>query len=205
MSKAEYDLSAIHSFLHCATPDAWLQNALENPQELLIDHANCEKKAASTAMNLMYRYVDKPDLQFRMSRLAREELRHYEQVMAIMQRRGIAYRHSEPARYAGGLREMARTHEPDRLIDILIIGAYIEARSCERFARLAPLLDRELEKFYRGLLASESRHFLDYLKLAEQYAETSIEARVQEFGQREAELILEPDQQFKFHSGPLAA
>src|SRR5690606_37786555 len=112
-----------------------------------------------TAVNPLYRYVDRPELLYRMSRLAREELRHFEQVVAVMQQRGIRYEQITSARYAGSLHKFARTHEPQRLIDILIIGAFIEARSCERFARLAPHLDAELQKFYVGLLNSEARHF----------------------------------------------
>ena len=199
------DLSAIHAFLRCETPQAWIDAALQNPDILLIDHANCEKKAASTALNLMYRYVDKPDLLHKMSRLAREELRHFEQVLAIMQKRGVDYVQITSARYAGGLREHAATHDPDKLVDVLIIGALIEARSCERFARLAPFLDEELADFYRSLLKSESRHFLDYLKLAEKYAPGPIDERVDFLAERERELIEAPDSQFRFHSGPLAA
>jgi tRNA-(ms[2]io[6]A)-hydroxylase len=197
------DLRPLLEFLSCPTPDAWLRNALDAPELLLIDHANCEKKAASTALTLLYRYVDKPDLLQRMSRLAREELRHFEQVVAIMTARGIAYVQTPAARYAGALHKHARTHEPDRLIDTLIIGAFIEARSCERFASLAPLLDAELQKFYLGLLASESRHFLHYLQLAERYATAPIGERIAFFAERERELIEAPDTEFRFHSGPL--
>lgn len=198
-------LSAIEHFLPCPTPDAWLQAARAQPALLLIDHANCEKKAAGTALNLLYRYVGRPELLYRMSRLAREELRHFEQVIAIMARRGIEYVQIAPARYAAGLHQRVRTHEPARLVDTLIVGAFIEARSCERFARLAPLLDEELERFYTGLLNSEARHFQAYLKLAERYAEGPIDDRIAVFAQRERELIETPDEQFRFHSGPPTA
>lgn len=195
-------LDAIHSFLRCETPAAWITSALDNQRLLLIDHANCEKKAASTALNLMYRYVDNWDLLNKMSRLAREELRHFEQVIAIMAARGIAYEQIGASRYAGGLRELVATHEPQKLVDTLIVGAIIEARSCERFARLAPHLDAELSKFYLSLLKSESRHFEDYLHLAAQAAGTNIDARVALFLAREQELIQQPDPEFRFHSGP---
>jgi tRNA-(ms[2]io[6]A)-hydroxylase len=198
------DLSAIHDFLLCSTPDAWLDAACNNQELLLIDHANCEKKAAGTALNLLYRYVDWPEVLHRMSRLAREELRHFEQVIAIMQQRGIKYVQITPARYAGGLHKFARSHEPARLIDILIIGAFIEARSCERFARIAPLLDDELSKFYVGLLNSEARHFQSYLNLAKLYATEPIDERVAFFARKERELIEAPDTEFRFHSGPMA-
>lgn len=197
------DISPIKEFLPCETPQQWLENALENQDILLIDHANCEKKAASTAMNLLYRYVDKPELLDAMSRLAREELRHFEQVLGIMQQRGVAYCHIAPARYAGGLFVGARTHEPVKLIDTLIIGAFIEARSCERFACIAPHLDDELRTFYMSLLRSESRHFNDYLSLARRYAEQDIDDRIAHFAALEKELIEQPDQLFRFHSGPV--
>lgn len=198
-------LPTIQSFLLCETPDAWLRDALANQDLLLIDHANCEKKAASTALNLMYRYVEDSELLNKMSRLAREELRHFEQVIAIMAERGVAYRQISASRYAAELRKLAASHEPQKLVDTLIIGAIIEARSCERFARLAPHLDPVLEKFYGSLLKSESRHFQDYLRLAEKAAAADISGRVAEFLQRERELIELPDSEFRFHSGPVAA
>ena len=195
-------LSAIEAVLPCPTPDAWLQAACAQPALLLIDHANCEKKAAGTALNLLYRYVDRPELLYRMSRLAREELRHFEQVISILGKRGIEYVQIPPARYAAGLHKLVRTHEPARLVDTLIVGAFIEARSCERFAKLAPLLDGELERFYVGLLNSEARHFQAYLKLAERYAAGPIDDRIAVFAERERELIEAPDEVFRFHSGP---
>jgi len=196
------DISHINRFLHCETPDQWIQNALDNQVLLLLDHANCEKKAASTAINLMFRYVGDYDMMHKMSRLAREELRHYEQVMAIMQKRHIAYEQISPGRYAGELRKTVRTHEPERYIDTLIIGAIIEARSCERFAKLAPFLDDELKDFYLSLLKSESRHYEDYLKLAKRAAEgNDIGDRVAEFLAIEKNLIESSDVEFRFHSG----
>jgi tRNA-(ms[2]io[6]A)-hydroxylase len=197
------DLQAINDFLLCETPDSWIAGALANPDLLLLDHANCEKKAASTALNLMYRYVDDFELLNKMSRLAREELRHFEQVIAIMQSRGIAYEQISAARYAAELRKPVRTHEPARLVDTLIVGAIIEARSCERFAKLAPHLDEELQKFYLSLLKSEARHFKDYLKLAQKAAEgDSINDRIELFLTREKRLVQEVDAEFRFHSGP---
>jgi tRNA-(ms[2]io[6]A)-hydroxylase len=170
---------------------------------LLIDHANCEKKAASTALNLMYRYVDNFDLLNKMSRLAREELRHFEQVIAIMKRRNIEYRQITASRYAVKLREAVRPNDPDKLVDILIVGALIEARSCERFARLAPFLDQELKSFYLSLLKSEGRHFKDYLKLAETVAsQQEVSERLDVFLAIEKQLIESPDSEFRFHSGP---
>lgn len=194
----------IDSFLLCPTPQAWIEQALQQQDVLLIDHANCEKKAASTALTLMFRYIERPDLQHKLSRLAREELRHFEQVAAIMKKRGIAYRPVSASLYAGRLNTHIRTSEPGKLIDTLVVGAYIEARSCERFYRLAPYLDDELAKFYRSLLKSESRHYQDYLAMAEKFAGVSIADRVEFFAQVEREAILTPDSEFRFHSGAAA-
>lgn len=196
-------LEEIKDFLPCETPDDWIVTALAHPDILLIDHANCEKKAASTALNLIYRYVDDFELLNKMSRLAREEMRHFEQVIAIMKDRGIEYRNINASRYAAGLRKMVRTHEPARLIDTLIIGAFIEARSCERFAKLAPHLDDELKQFYLSLLKSEGRHYRDYLSLARKAAgDKSIDDRVQLIRAKEQQLIEQTDSEFNFHSGP---
>lgn len=194
-------VAEIQSFLHCSTPAAWIERATQELPVLLIDHANCEKKAAGTALNLMFRYVDRLDLLNKMSRLAREELRHFEQVLGFMKKRGIEYLPVSSSRYAQGLRKEVRTSEPGRLVDTLIVGAIIEARSCERFASLAPHLDGELGEFYVSLLKSESRHYQDYLKLARQYSSEDIEQRVQEFLAIEADLIQSPDSEFRFHSG----
>lgn len=194
-------LPEIEQFLLCSTPDSWINLALENQDTLLIDHANCEKKAASTALNLMYRYIDRDNLLFRMSRLAREELRHFEQVLKIMKQRGIAYRHVSPSRYAGSLRDELSPQDPQRLVDTLVVGALIEARSCERFARLSPHLDQQLREFYRSLLSSEARHFQDYLKLAMEYSNGDLDSVIERFARLEQHLIESPDQEFRFHSG----
>ncbi|MDN6318340.1 MAG: tRNA-(ms[2]io[6]A)-hydroxylase [Marinobacter sp.] len=196
-------LQEIHDFLPCATPQQWIDNALANQELMLIDHAHCEKKAASTALSLMYRYVENTNLLNKMSRLAREELRHFEQVLAIINKRGIAYCHLTPARYAAGLRKKVRTDDPGRLVDVMVVGAIIEARSCERFAALVPFLDDELAEFYSGLLKSEARHYRDYLALAIQANEGPVDERVAEFLAIEKQLILEPDDEFRFHSGPI--
>lgn len=196
-------LAEIHDFLPCRTPRSWIDNALANQDLMLIDHAHCEKKAASTALSLMYRYVDNHDLLNKMSRLAREELRHFEQVLAIMKKRGVSYGHLSPARYAAGLRELVRPEDPGRLVDVLIVGAIIEARSCERFAALAPHLEETLADFYNSLLKSEARHYKDYLKLAERANGGPVDERVGEFLAVERELIEKPDSEFRFHSGPV--
>ncbi|MFP5424208.1 MAG: tRNA-(ms[2]io[6]A)-hydroxylase [Gammaproteobacteria bacterium] len=196
------NLPEIHEFLGCRTPDAWITAALADQQTLLIDHKNCEFKAASTALSLMAKYSTYVDLLNAMSRLAREELVHHEQVLRIMKRRKIGLRPVSAARYASGLRKVVRTHEPHKLVDTLVVGAFIEARSCERFEALVPHLDEELGKFYFGLLKSEARHFQNYLKLAYQYGDArDVDQAIERVRVAERELIESPDTEFRFHSG----
>lgn len=175
--------------------------AVQDVPLLLQDHANCEKKAASTAMNMLFRYNERDQLQTELAQLAREELLHYEQVRELMQKRGISYRPVSAARYANGLRQHVRTSEPGHLVDLMIIGAFVEARSCERFAAIAPHLDDELRRFYTFLLRSEVRHFQHYLGLAAAYSPTPIDERVALFREVERELIESPDIEVRFHSG----
>ena len=243
-------IAPIKNFLHCATPDAWIEKAKqpENLNGLLIDHMICELKAAQTAMFLIRRYaVDKDtgktllawlqpyqDYVFRqqgglqqlvngsalskkievksnnpyaqelvdkMIPLIKEELHHFYQVVEIIEQRDIKLGFIDSSRYAKGLLSHVTTHEPNTLIDKLICGAYIEARSCERFAKIAPFLDAQLNKFYISLLRSEARHYQDYLTLAERVAGHDISERIRFFGEIEAQLICTPDNDFKFHSG----
>ncbi len=143
------------------------------------------------------------DLIDKMVLLIKEELHHFYQVLEIMVKRDIPFDGITAGRYAKGMMKHVTTYEPNALIDKLIIGAYIEARSCERFAKLAPYLDDDLKKFYISLLRSEARHYQDYLALASQVSGegTDINARIAYFGKVEAELINSPDEDFKFHSG----
>jgi len=211
MSNIDYDelMKPVIGFLGCETPKAWLDEALQNLEILMQDHANCEKKAASTAMNLMFRYSFFVDLQVKLAQLVREEMLHYEQVLEFMNKRGQQWTGLSAGRYAGGLRKEIRTYEPEALIDVLVIGAFVEARSCERFYALAPLVDDELGRYYRYLLKSESRHFEDYLALALDVAKTAklknpqedIQSRIEHIREVEKNLILSPDEMFRFHSG----
>lgn len=195
------NIDSVIDFLSGPTPESWCQVAIANLKTLLIDHAHCEKKAASTAIHMMHRYPERKELIYRSSRLAREELRHFEQVIALMQRRNIKFINITPSRYAASLRRHVRTYEPQRLVDLMIIGAFIEARSCERFHALLPYLDEEMAKFYGGLLASEARHFEGYLKLATLYSIEDTESRIAFFREIEGQLIESPDSEFRFHSG----
>nr|WP_247664646.1 tRNA isopentenyl-2-thiomethyl-A-37 hydroxylase MiaE [Pseudoalteromonas sp. MMG010] len=137
----------------------------------------------------------------KMVMLIKEELHHFYQVLEIMDEYGVEYKSITPCRYAKGMLRNVKTFEPNALVDKLIVGAYIEARSCERFAKLAPHVDKRLGDFYISLLRSEARHYQDYLTLAQDIADFDITERVQEFADIEAELIQSPDEDFKFHSG----
>ncbi len=196
--------ASVATFLDTPTPEEWLDEAVKRLPEMLLDHANCELKAASTALAFLYRYPDRSNLVQRMSRLAREELRHFEQVRAIMDDLGIPFERLTASRYAAGLRDAARREEPHKLLDSLLIGALIEARSCERFAKIAPRLPDKLRRFYGGLLASEARHFEHYIAFAKSECDVDdaeIDARLETLKTVEAALIAEPDPEFRFHSG----
>lgn len=202
MSKKSYaDLITIEEFLPCETPQAWVDKALENQELMLIDHAHCEMKAASSAMTYLYKYADKPELITKMSKIAREELVHFEQVMRILKKRKIEFKAISASRYAGELIKNTRTDKHGRFIDALIVGAYIEARSCERFAKIAPHLDVDLQKFYSGLLESEKRHFTIYLDFAQKFSTIDISASIDRLAKVEKKLILSKDNEFRFHSG----
>ncbi len=194
----------IKEFFDTPTPPEWLNEACNRLPELLLDHANCELKAASTALGFIYRYSDRTALSHRMSRLAREELRHFEQARVLMDEMEIPFERLSASRYAGQLRQAVRREEPDHLLDMLLVGALIEGRSCERFAALIPYLPDKLGKFYESLLVSEARHFEHYLELAKNEVDVSEEdfnKRLEELKSLEARLISEPDDQFRFHSG----
>jgi len=194
----------IAAFFDTPTPDEWITEAGKRLPELLLDHANCELKAASTALGFIYRYPEKTALVSRMSRLAREELRHFEQVRKIMQEMTVPFEQLSASRYAGTLRDAVRKNEPERLLDLLLVGALIEARSCERFAALLAHLPARLSKFYAGLLDSEARHFEHYLEFAKSECDVgqgAFDQRLDELKALEANLISMPDDQFRFHSG----
>ena len=197
--------AAARDFLRTPTPQGWLDRVPGRLDELLLDHANCELKAAASALALLHRYPDETVLVAKMSRLAREELRHFEQVQRLIDRYAVTRRRIGPSRYARELLAATSDRDPDRLRQRLVVGALIEARSCERFAALAPRLPPDLGRFYRELLASESRHFSDYLAIAEQLsadARGELETDIDRLLDVEAALITSPDADFRFHSGP---
>jgi tRNA-(ms[2]io[6]A)-hydroxylase len=194
-----------HPLLRAVTPEAWLAEACALPELLLIDHANCEKKAASTALALMFAYAEDLELTDQLSRLAREELRHYSQVAKLIAKLKITPQRLAPGRYAAQLRRLVSTGEPQREMDLMICGAFIEARSCERFAALGTAIGAPLADLFRGLHEAESRHYQLYLSLAARAAARAgmdAKPRIAAFAAREAELISTPDAVFRFHSGP---
>lgn len=193
------------AILAAPTGEGWLAAAAADWPQLLLDHANCEKKAASTALALLFAYPEDEPMCHALSRLAREELRHFEQVTRIARELGVEFRRLEPSRYAGGLRRAIAAHEPQRKCDLMLCGALIEARSCERFERLAPRLPARLGAFYADLARSEARHHELYLRLAGQCDPVGWRARLAQLAAVEGRLISSPDPQLRFHSGEPAA
>ncbi len=189
------------TILLAPTPDAWVEAASARWRELLNDHAQCEKKAASTALALMFTYPEDRRLATALSRLAREELRHFEQVQKLMDALQAPCERQRPGRYASGLRAALRTADPGRKLDLLLTGALIEARSCERFRLLAPRLPAEVGGLYAQLARSEARHYEQYLDLAREAA-PQWRPRLRELAEHEARLATAPDSQLRFHSGP---
>ncbi|HET9475306.1 MAG TPA: tRNA isopentenyl-2-thiomethyl-A-37 hydroxylase MiaE [Steroidobacteraceae bacterium] len=190
--------------LRGATPRAWVDAALADLPTLLVDHANCEKKAASTALALIFAYPEDRALAVALARLAREELKHFEQVERLMKKLDLPHVRMKPGRYASELRKLVRTHDPKRKLDLMIVHALIEARSCERFRLLATKLpDAAVRDLYQQLERSEARHFEIYLEFAHREFEAAeIAARLECIAAREAELATSPDTELRFHSGP---
>jgi tRNA 2-(methylsulfanyl)-N6-isopentenyladenosine37 hydroxylase len=193
------DCSAI---LGAPTPESWVKAAVARWPEVLVDHANCEKKAASTALALIFAYPEDVGLAIALSRLAREELRHFEQVQRAMSALRVPFQRQRPGRYGAGLRAQVRTSESGRKLDLLLSGALIEARSCERFRLLAPCLLAPLGGLYEQLSRSEARHFELYIELARARAPEEWRPRLAWLAAREAELATAPDDDLRFHSGP---
>lgn len=200
--------------LHLAarTDATWGSWALANMDEMLLDHAHCEKKAASTAINLIFRYPDRSALLTPLSELAREELAHFELVLEHIRRRGAEFRRLEPSPYAGRLMSVARAEEPLRLVDTLLCCAMIEARSCERMQLIAEALEtgpdasedrRLLARLYRGLLASEARHhrsYLDLVRALEVVSDDELDERLAVVARHEAQVIAEAPTQPRLHN-----
>jgi len=180
----------------------WLAQADGQLEEILVDHAHCEKKAAGVAMNLLFSYVDHVDLARAMTEIVTEELEHFHLVLDLLERRGIRFRKLAPSSYGRRLHDLIRGAEPGRAVDRLLVAGLIEARSCERFALLrdhAP--DAELRSFYGGLFESEARHHATYVRLACGFAaEEEVRARLQELAAAEAAIIERGDSMPRMHS-----
>ncbi|MDJ0850967.1 MAG: tRNA-(ms[2]io[6]A)-hydroxylase [Myxococcota bacterium] len=179
--------------LAAPTQPAWTERALADLDEVLVDHAHCEKKAAGMAVQLLFRYPQHGFLLEPLSRLAREELAHFEEVLRLLEKRGVAFQRQKPSPYAGRLRRAVRPDEPAHLVDTLLCCALIEARSCERFQLLAEAVaERDLAAFYRGLLAAEARHHRIYLDLAAELAPAhAVRERLAELAVHEASVLSE--------------
>jgi tRNA 2-(methylsulfanyl)-N6-isopentenyladenosine37 hydroxylase len=200
---ARFERATGGNILKAETPRAWVKAAVADLPSLLIDHSNCEKKAASTAMALIFAYPEDRSLAVALSRLAREELKHFEQVERLMKKLDVPHQRMKPGRYASELRKLVRTHEPKRKLDLMVVHALIEARSCERFRLLSKHLPEEVRDLYAQLERSEARHFELYLEFAEREFEAGeIAERLELIATREAELATSPDTELRFHSGP---
>ena len=190
------------AILAAPTPPAWVEAAVARLPELLVDHANCEKKAASSAMALIFAYPEDTSLALALSRLAREELRHFEQVQRAIDALGVPGLRQRPGRYAQELRRALRTSHPGRKLDLLLVAALIEARSAERFGLLVTRVPPPLRELYGQLAVSEARHFELYLDFAKACAPLEWRARLATLAAREAQLATSPDTELRFHSGP---
>jgi len=188
--------------LAAATDGAWLQRALADIDEILVDHAHCEKKAASTALSLLFRYPERAGLLVPLARLAQEELGHFAEVVEMLEARGVGLRHQVPSSYAGALMAAVRPTEPERLVDTLLCAALIEARSCERMQLLADALtDDRLVTLYRGLLRAEARHHATYVRLAAAVEDSdAVDARLAELAQHEAAVIASATPRPRLHA-----
>jgi tRNA 2-(methylsulfanyl)-N6-isopentenyladenosine37 hydroxylase len=173
------------------TPAAWTVHALAHLDEILLDHAHCEKKAAGNALTLLFQYPERASFQAPLAALAREELSHFEAMLGVLAQRGIAFARQRPSAYPGRLRSRVSAREPARLLDTLLCSALIEARSCERLGLLADALpEPELARFYASLRAAEARHHGLYVELACEVApRADVAARLAELAVHEAQVL----------------
>ena len=188
--------------LQSPTSPRWLAQVDAGLEDVLVDHAHCEKKAAGVAMNLLFSYVDHAELARAMTEIVVEELEHFRLVLDLLERRGIPFRKLQPSSYGQRLHERIRREEPGKAVDRLLVAGLIEARSCERFSRLADhVSDPELRDFYRGLFESEARHHATYVRLACDFApEDAVRDRLRWLAGEEAAIIAEGDPFPRMHS-----
>ena len=173
------------------TSDLWIKLALSDLDTVLLDHSHCEKKAAGVALQMMFRYPAYRQLVKQLTAIAKEELEHYEQVNQWLDKRGIALAPLNSPPYGSKLKAQIRRQEPDRLLDCLLVSALIEARSHERLGLLAEHCpEPDLAQFYRGLMASEARHYGIYWVLATQYCDRElVDRRLEELSAIESEIL----------------
>lgn len=211
MQKTKMTLqTAIVKYLKQPTSKAWLEQALSNLETILLDHSHCERKAAGVALNLMCRYPSSTALVYQLTEIAREELEHFQLVNQILERRGIPLAPLNPPPYGAGLKAQVRRQEPERMLDSLLVSGLIEARSHERLGLLADGLsdsfaqrqpDRELSNFYRGLMASEARHYGAYWVLATTYFDRNVVIqRLEELAEIESQLLEQLHPEARIHS-----
>ncbi|HEY9736988.1 MAG TPA: tRNA isopentenyl-2-thiomethyl-A-37 hydroxylase MiaE [Trichocoleus sp.] len=188
--------------LQTPTTNAWVEQALANLETILIDHSHCERKAAGVALNLMFRYPSSEKLVRALTAIAQEELTHFEQVNQWLERRGVPMQSLAPPPYGAGLKAQIRRHEPERMLDTLLVAALIEARSHERLGLLGQHCpDPELARFYRGLMASEARHYGAYWVLATHYFDRpAVESRLAELALVESDLLATLHPEPRVHS-----
>ena len=188
--------------LHCLTPDRWFAQVESQLEPLLLDHAHCEKKAAGTAMNLIFAYVDRTDFVRALKEIVVEELDHFQQVLELLAARSMKFRRLTPSSYGARLSELIRKQEPGKAVDRCLVAALIEARSCERFAILRDRLqDRELAEFYGSLFESEARHHATYVEFAKLFASAEeVARRLEELSALEAEIVQQGDPMPRVHS-----
>ena len=188
--------------LKSTSPRRWLEQVEANLDEVLIDHAHCEKKAAGNAMNLIFAYVDNEELCREMRMIVNEELEHFEMVLELLKQRGIPLGRDKPTQYGRKLHDLVRKSEPGRAIDRLLVAALIEARSCERFGLLSEnLKDRDLASFYDSLFESEARHHSIFVRLARMYGpEDAVLQRLEFLATEEAKIIESGDPLPRMHS-----
>lgn len=188
--------------LKSETHDSWLCQVDDDLESVLIDHAHCERKAAGTAMSLLNAYVTNESLCRQMTEIVNEELEHFQMVLELLRKRGIAFKRIPPSSYGKRLHEHAAKTEPQRAVDRLLVASLIEARSCERFSRLSEHVDdHELSEFYASLFESEARHHTTYVKLAYDYAdEAAVHTRLDELATVEAGIISQGDAFARMHS-----
>lgn len=188
--------------LQSATAKRWFDQVDNHLDEILIDHAHCEKKAAGTALNLIFAYVENKELCQEMTEIVNEELEHFHMVLELLEKRGIPFRRLKPSSYGRKLNDLVRKQEPHKAVDRLLVAGLIEARSCERFQSLAEHVDdEELATFYQSLFESEARHHTTYTRLARHFAPAEeVSKRLEELYAAEAEIVAEGEELPRMHS-----